>query len=322
MVDSSALAQEVDKALKDPELEAPSPEEDPELEAFIDKFRSMYGTNLAAVLMTGSYLSNHTRGKDSFRDFFCIVASYKNTGHIFSRLFHRVLPPDLYHLRITSPHGHETDCKFYLISVDHLLKATGPKAKDLYVLGRLSKRVACVYARNVGARALVTRALASATEQAVRTAAPLAEQPLDEDSFYRLVLQISYMAERRLEDERKIESLFRAGEAYYRRVYGKLVDRMVEEGRLIRDREGILVAGPESMILNRRTKKFIKKSRRRAKARWPKMIVTLDNWQEMLMAKLERTHSIKIDLPPWEQKFPLITGWSHYFRLKREGKIR
>ncbi|MFO8055664.1 MAG: hypothetical protein R6V10_00015 [bacterium] len=319
---SSALAHEVDRALEDRELESPSLENDPELDAFVSTFRKMYGNNLLAVLLTGSYLSSHTRSEDSFRDFFCIVDTYKNTGHIFSRLFHRVLPPDLYHVRLSMPDGREVDCKYYLISTDHLVQATGPEAKDLYVLGRLSKRVACVYARNLGARALVMRSLASATEQAVRTAASLAEKPLDDDSFYKLVLQISYMAERRLEDDRKIESLFRAGDSYYRRVYGKLVEKMVEEGELIRDRQTNLVAGPESMSRNRQTKKFIKKSRRRAKARWPKMIITLDNWQEMLMAKLERTHGIKIDLPPWERKFPLITGWRHYFRLKREGKIR
>ncbi len=322
MLSGSALAQEVDQALEDPQLESPSLKEDAELEAFVEKFCSMYGTNLVAVLLVGSCLSSHTRSEDSFRDFFCIVDSYKNTGHVFSRLFHRVLPPDLYHLRIPGPEGSDLDCKFYLISTDHLIKAVGPEANDLYVLGRLSKRVACVYARNLGARALVTRALASATEQAVRTAAPLAEQPLDDDSFYRLVLQISYMAERRLEDDRKIESLFRAGEAYYRRVYGKLVDKMIKEGTLLRDRQGNLLAGPASAARNREVKKFLRKSRRRAKARWPKMIVTVDNWQEMLMSKLERTHGIKIDLPPWEQKFPLITGWRHYFRLKREGKIR
>jgi len=313
---------EVSSALNDPRMELPRPEEDPELSAFIEAFKQRFGRELVAVIMTGSCLSSITKSKDSFRDFFVILDSYRSTGHFLKRIFHRILPPDLYHLAVDMPDGRKVHCKYYILAMDDLIRTTGPAAPDLYVLGRLSKRVSCVYRRNPAADILVTRALAQATERAVRIAAALVKDRIEEDAFYKLVLQISYLAEQRLEDERKIEGLFAAGEAYYRRVYGRLVTRLIEEGELSRIGGNMLMRGPRPAMSRTEAWRFIKASRIRAWLRWPKMIVTVDNWLDQILAKAERTHGIKIDVPGWERPVILITGWRHYFRLKRQGKVR
>ena len=296
----------------------------PEFDPFLDQFRSRFGDNLLLVILFGSCLSPETRSPTSFPDFFLVVEDYGRTpGSWLARLGHRILAPDLYHLGRPGPDGKILDCKYYLISREDLWRATGPEARDLYVLGRLSKRVAIIYARDRGSENLAGRVLARAGEQAARLAAALLEGPAAEDDFYREVLRLSYRAERRLEDERKIESLFRSGESFYRRVYGGRVERLLEENILMRRPDQALVRNPAGPGLRPdQVQRFLERSRRRAQMRWPKMMLTVDNWVDQLLQKLERTYQIKLDIPPWERKIVLITGWRHYFRLKRQGKIR
>ena len=314
---------EVEEALHDPRLEAVDLEHDPELRLLVQWFKHRFGKGLLAVIFMGSCLSELTKSEDSFRDFFCILESYKYAHNVFKRWFHRILPPELYHLALPLPGGREVHCKYYILSLEDLIRTTGPRAPDLYVLGRLSKRVAVVYARDQEAREEVNKALASAASQAVRRAAALVDRPMSEEEFYKLVLQISYLGERRLEDERKIEALFQAGEAYYRKVYGKLVSRLLYEGCLQRLEDGRLLADYDHPGVDKEAvEAFIRRSRRRAMLRWPKMMITVDNWVDQLLAKLERTHGIKLEIPAWERPFILITGWRHFFRLWRQGKVR
>ncbi len=319
---TASLLSEVNQALEQ-SSRAPELETDPELQTFIKYFCEKFGSNLVAVIFFGSFLSSVTRKQSSFRDFFVILDTYKSAGGGFERLMHRVLPPDLYRVTLKMPDGSASECKYYLLSVDHLIKTTGPEAPDMYVLGRLSKQVACVYQRNQAAKMLVARCLASAAEMAFRYAAAIMDRPMQKQELFKLVLQLSYMAERRLEDERKIEELFNAGEHYYNRVYGELLERLVQEGLSQSMPDGRYRRTPGTEGITRgQARRFLKRSRRRAKLRWPKMIITVDNWMDYLIAKLERTHGVKIDLPDWERKTWFITGWRHYIKLKRQGKIR
>ena len=166
----ASLVKEVSHALDQSTQKAANLEDDLELQEFISYFRKKFGDQVIAVIFFGSCLSTITKKETSFRDFFVILDSYKTTGSILTRAFHHILPPDLYHLELTMPHGGSAECKYYLLSLDHLIRATSPHAKDLYVMGRLSKQVACVYAKNESAKLLVARCLASAADTVVRQA--------------------------------------------------------------------------------------------------------------------------------------------------------
>jgi len=145
-------------------------------------------------------------------------------------------------------------------------------------------------------------------------------EEFDLEGFIKAVLRLSYLAETRLEDERKVESLYQAHQEFYQAVYGVVLDSLVERGWVERKEEGRYERKEEgrykvrnSPLTRQELEEFLVKSRKRFKARWPKMILTVDNWLEQLLGKLE--------IPAWERPIILITGWRHYFRFKREGKI-
>ena len=68
--------------------------------------------------------------------------------------------------------------------------------------------------------------------------------------------------------------------------------------------------------------KFIYLSRLRARLRWPKNMFTVDNWLDYMIAKIERTQGIKIEMTSTERKFWYIFGWKYFVRLYRKKLIK
>ena len=296
---------------------------DPVIERFVSWFRQRYGSRLVGVLFFGSCVSEETRSATSFPDFFVIVDNYRAHGSVFGALMHRILPPDLYHLRLPDRQRERGfDCKYYLLSTGDLQRLTSESAPDLYVAGRLSKRTICLYSRDEAARHLLARAAYTAAWNVLLCSSALVKEPLAAADFYRFALGLSYRGETRIEGSGKIEALYRAGQAYCEAVFGAMTDCMVREGFIQRDSGGRLSRSPASDgPQGSEVDAFLERTRRRARMRWPKMMLTVDNWVDQLLMKLERTHGIRIDIPPWERRIILITGWRHYFRLKKAGKI-
>lgn len=278
-------------------------------------FRERFGDALLFVVLFGSLTDASLRSPTSIPDFFVVVDDYANVPEpCLERLGHRLLPPDLYHL--SSP---ELACKYYVISRETLWRTTGPDAPDLYVLGRFSKRTELAYARDVTARALYEATSARAALAACRHGASLLEGEVEAHELAHEVIRLSYRGEMRLEDERKTRALLASAEEHYRRVFGACFERLVEEGVLVRTGADRFRRGPAAD--REASLALLVRSVRRAKLRYPKMILTVDDWIGLLAAKLERTHGIHVDIPDWERPIFLITGWRHFLRLRRQGKI-
>ncbi len=296
---------------------------DPELQAFIRHFQDKFGDSVAAIILYGSFLSEVTRKDSSFRDFFVILDSYKATGNAAKRLLHKVVPPDLYHTEVEMPDQGTVDGKFYLLSKKHFERLTHEGAPDIYVMGRLSKRVACVYARDEDARKMVVKGLASATELVMRYAVAYMDEPMDRPSLYKLAMRLSYIAEMRMEDHTRVDQLFQAGEDYYYTVYGKILERLFQEDAVRETRDGRIQRtekGPGISPLQ--AKSFIRRSKRRSMYRWPKLVITVDNWMDQMAGKLERTHGIKLQVPEKRSRFSFYTGYRLFKQLRKQGFLK
>ena len=108
---------------------------------------------------------------------------------------------------------------------------------------------------------------------------------------------------------------------YYTQVFG----RSLQELGVQKNDLG-LYSHPKSKISTMMDKakfrSFIRKSRTRAKLRWPKNMFTVENWLDYIIAKIERTQNIKIDMTPTEKKYWYIFGWKYFFRLSRKKLIK
>jgi hypothetical protein len=274
---------------------------------FLEQLVAPPGRGVRAVLLYGSCLWPSVRGNASCPDFMVIVDSLQRFHRNFGDAFlGSVLPPSVYRLRCK-----EAFAKVSVATVAQLRSQCGATGKDLHLAGRLSKRIALVWARDAESRALVVEAQLTA----LRTLAPLAlsrlDAPFQVDRFIDALLRLSYESEIRIVEPAKVAALFAAEPEHYRAVAEAL---LVELGaRHDAGRGGLVVplrAVAPHALLSRR----LRRSRRRALMRFPKYLITYDGWLDYLLKKLERVGQ-PVALSEWQRRLPLILALPVLFRL-------
>jgi len=290
---------------------------------FLQPILERYGSRVLGIFMYGSVLSQMTRSSTSFPDFFVITAGYRG---VFNRLLHWLLayplPPHIYHLNL--PDGRH--CKYNLVSLRRFRRECSHRASDIYILGRFGKRVALVYARGEQARTALQECCLQAMRNVARWTARGAEGSFSGEQFALDCLNISYRGETRVEASSKVPKLFQAERDFYLAIYPRLLEQDAALGKLVqptgadswRPRGGRLLR----WLRRARFQWFLKKSRIRGILRWPKFLVTVEGWVDIILAKIERTKGIKLEITARQRRHPLIYGWPHFFRLLRAGAIR
>jgi hypothetical protein len=264
------------------------------------------GDEPALVFAYGSCISTRTRTPSSFFDFYVVAdrpARYLRaafgTGALQGALA-RVLPPSVYH---RTAGGRRM--KVCVVSREQLRRETGPRARDIHHLGRFSKRMALLHARDDASRAEATGFVASALRTLHGHALALLSAGHSDEDFALTLLRLSYLGEQRVAEDDKVRALYEAERDYYRTIFS------------------LLRAEPPAMAPDRtRTERFLAKSRRRGLCRWPKYVLTVDGWLDILLDKLERHHGVKLELTERQRRWPLIFGWSKYFQMRRRGIVR
>jgi hypothetical protein len=299
------------------------------LKEFRKNFLQRYPEGLLAIVLYGSCMSAITRSSTSIFDFFLIVSRYgtfhEKPVHAFLNHF---LPPNIYETRFETKGLGRIRCKFNVITLSDLRRETSPLAGDFYHLGRFSKRMKVLWARDKEALRHVSLCRTSAMEVLARLALGSFPAPFAREDFIRAVLGLSYAAETRIEAADKISRLYAAGEEYYRRAYGMILDGFVAEDLVMprgepgdaRFESGL--SARERRSLHGTLQRMLARSRRRSVWRWPKHLFTYDNWVDYMLEKLERSHGIVLDLKDYERRHPFIFGWSYFFKLRRDRVIK
>lgn len=299
---------------------------------FVEYFKSRHKDTLLGVVFYGSCLSKKTMSDTSFLDFYLIADEYK-TFHkkwIHSKI-NSLLPPAVFYLELEDNEGKKQRCKYCVITIEDLELHTSHRAKDLYHLGRFSKRIAILYSQQDWVTDRIVDIAANAWQVLTPYAIVAGSSEIGAGDFAKSLLALSYHGEERLENtKQKVDNLYESAKTFYDQALGGILAIYAKNNR---DQFKVDENGESHRYMLRRTpaqraKKYkalsrlIKKSRQRAKMRWPFMMFTVDRWVDILLAKLERTYGTKLELTPLERRFILIFGWRHYFRLKREGKVK
>ncbi len=291
---------------------------------FTEAIRKTYGDeHLIGIFMYGSMLSQVTSTSTSFPDFFVITDGYKN---IFKRWSHsisaRALPPHIFHLQLETG----KNCKYNLLSLEQFEQETSEKASDIYILGRFGKRVALVWWRDETALDKLVACSASAMDAVAGLTLMGMADEFDLDLFILSCLNISYEGETRVEATSKVGKLFASEEVFYRKVYPELLRRHLQNRPIAAENPKNHFRRIDSLTERDEARKklasFLKKSRMRGVLRWPKFLLTVEDWVDIILAKIERTQGIKIKPSPLQRRYPLIFGWPHFFRLLKSGAIK
>jgi hypothetical protein len=294
-----------------------------EISPFVDAILKRYGNKVLGIFMYGSVLSKVTCTATSFPDFFVITDGYRGVFKRFSHWFlSYFLPPHIYHLRLDE----QLRCKYNLVSYRRFKRECSHRAKDIYILGRFGKRVALVYARDDEARRKLTDCCFSAMSNVVPWTLRGMTAPFNEKEFTLSCLNLSYAGETRVEASSKVPKLFESEKKFYLEVYPALLKELPKARNLAKPGEngqfqpagGSFIRGLRRL----RFKWFLKKSRIRGILRWPKFLVTVDEWVDIILGKIERTKGIKLEVTARQRRHPLIFAWPHFFRLLRAGAIK
>lgn len=271
-----------------------------------------------AVIYYGSCL-HAVPGSGSEPDFYLVVDSLLGYhGTLAEALLNAVLPPGTYHARLDGAQAVE-HAKLCVVSTAQLLRETSPRASDLHHLGRLSKRVALIHARDADAARLVARARRSALETLTPYVLALLGERFGRDDFLRALLAISYQGEARVVEPGKVEQLFDADREHYRAVAHFLLDQRPGVLPIAGDR--YLQARP-SFVARRAAFALIHRSRLRSLLRWPKSLLTFDGWLDYALHKIERHTGRVLPLSERQRRHPLVYGWPTLLALRREGLLR
>lgn len=291
-------------------------------------FVNRYGSNLVYLIFYGSCLHNSTKRETSMYDFYVVIEDYKGAYETFEKrkrfyfLLNQFLPPNVF-FTYMEVNGKRFSSKYNLISLAHMEKYTSENAPDMYIFGRLGKRVALLFYRT---EAEVNRFL-EMWGKSMRMNAELAlhflPSEFDLDLFILKTLEVSYMGDYRIERDTKVEELFNADKEFYKKVYSIILEEIMREKKVAYMIDGGRYRkGGENPQERERAERFIKRAKRRSIYRWPKGLMTVGDYVEYLINKVERAKGIKIELSPMERKFPLILGWKYFFKLKRRGMIK
>jgi hypothetical protein len=292
---------------------------------YVARIREGRGDSIAAIVYYGSHLWTETRKASSIPDFYVVIDDLRAYHGARRRdaLINAVMPPNVYYpcWPPAAPGAPPLTCKLSTITQAQLAAETGLAARDAHHIGRFSKRVGIVWARDGGGETAVVEASAQAMRAVTRHALTLLGPRFTLEELILQALGLSYLAERRLCEPDKVANLMRAEQDFYRRCYGLVLEAETAAGALVREGDAYRQPPPDPRA-RRRTEAFLERSRRREKLRWPKYLVTFDNWLDYLLDKLERHSGIKLELTPRQRRYPLIFGWPLYFELRRKGVIK
>jgi len=267
------------------------------------------GGEPALVFAYGSCLSSRTRTPSSFFDYYVVAdrpGRYLKAAFGVGRmhgLLASLLPPSVYHRATGDQARHRF--KACVISRDHIRRETTTRACDIHHLGRFTKRMALLYARDREARDEAVRFVSSALRTLHAHALALLPARPEPEDFALTLLRLSYLGEQRVTEDAKVRALWEAEREYYGAVFGRL-------------REEAPLTAPD----RRRTERFLAKSRRRGRMRWPKYVLTVDGWLDILLDKLQRHHGIRMELSERERRWPLVFAWGRFLQMRRKGIVK
>lgn len=293
------------------------------VEPFFSELQKKIGDRCDAILAYGSCLSSVTKSGTSTPDFYVIVNQYRrfhrSTLHAVLNFF---LPPSIYHFAV----GKEVS-KFNVIAWRDIQHETSTCARDVYHLGRFSKRMGLVWARDNDSRRRVAEIQAQAMRTVARKVYPLLPPAFDLDGLIREALRISYTGEVRVEADDKIDRLLQAERDHYHQTYRLVLAELTGP-------PWYLGQNPKTGMYQKTPSFFrdfwrglsvhwlLRRSRFRAQLRWPKGMVTVENWVDYVIAKIERTKGIQIQMTPRQKKLWFIYGWKHFYALRKRNLIR
>jgi hypothetical protein len=314
----AVLSQDALTARLDAELREPVPEPVRELAA---QLAARASGAVVAVLYYGSTL--RSAALDGMLDFYVLLDRTSDwPGSRVAAFANRLLPPNVGYVEGTFS-GVPLRAKFALIAMAQFEKRVAGKSVDTTLWARFCQPCRCVWQRSPQDQQRVTAAVRDATVTAATWAAALGPPQGRPEEYWAALFARTYVAELRVESGDRSKGIVAAD----RERYAALLPMAWQAAGLHFDAlpDGSLRPQLESAAHRRLLRKWDWR-RRCGKPlnilRLLKAAFTFDGGVDYVVWKIERHRGVRLELSPWQRRFPLLAAPGIYWQLRRRGILR
>jgi hypothetical protein len=279
------------------------------------------GSATAAVLYYGSTL--RTESLDGVLDFYVLMDDVGAwPGSAVAHLANRCLPPNVGYIEFE----HEQQmlrAKFAIISPAQFTRRVQADSLDTTIWARFCQPSLCIWSRSPADASTVARLIADAVITAASWAAWLGPDEGAAVDFWRALFARTYQAELRVEKSGRPQDIVDKHPARY----AKLLSLAWQAAGINHAMRGEECLVPAISVAERRG----------AKRRWAwrercgrplnilrllKAALTFDGAMDYVVWKIERHRGVRIEVTPWQRRFPLLAAPALYWKLRRQGILR
>lgn len=272
---------------------------DPRVAAMAAAIAGLYPAAARAVLFYGSCLRE--RELDGLMlDFYLIVSDYRAAyGRGWFAFANRMVPPNVFpfeHLGLAA--------KYAVLSEADFRRENGPEASTVSVWARFAQPARLAWAADEDARAAAVDAVARAAPTLLSLALPMAPEGADALDVWRRGFDLTYDSELRAE---------RQGRS------GPIVDGDAE-----RYRRFAAAAMPATGAKDaaKRWRRLRRAGKAMSLVRLAKATTTYAGGVDYLAWKINRHAGTRIEVRPWQRRWPILGALILLPRLLRRGAIR
>jgi hypothetical protein len=279
---------------------------DPRVAAMAGAIAALYPGAARAVLFYGSCL-RESRLEGLMLDFYLIVSDYRSAyGRGWFAFANRVIPPNVF------PFEHDgLAAKYAVLSEADFARLCSVAAGSVSVWARFAQPSRLVWASDDAAREKAVAAVAEAAPTLFALAIPMKERHRDDPlAVFRAGFGLTYGAELRAERKERPAAIVEADEARYRRI-GAAV--LAERGQ---------PPDPGRAAAAKAWKWRSRKGKALTLVRLAKATTTYAGGVDYLAWKINRHAGTKIEVKPWQRRWPILGALTLLPRLLRRGAIR
>ena len=293
----------------------------PAVAALAAQLAARAGGAASSVLYYGSTLRDARI--DGVLDFYVLLDRVGAwPGSRLAALANRLLPPNVAYLEGRLG-GEALRAKVALISLAQFRRGMSAGALDTTLWARFAQPCSCAWARSEADREAAVDAVRQAVATAARWAAELGPERADALAYWRMLFARTYGAELRVERGARGDDLVARDAGRYARLlpqawhaagidFEQPGDALIVRGLSPSAR----AAAERRWALRRRLGKPLNL------LRLLKAAFTFDGAMDYVAWKVERHSGVRLEVAPWQRRFPLLAAPGIYLQLRRRGVLR
>jgi hypothetical protein len=289
---------------------------DPRVSAMAAAVAAAYPHAARAVLFYGSCLRQ--RELDGLMlDFYLIVSDYRAAyGRSWRAPANRLIPPNVF------PFEHDgLVAKYAVLSEADFRRECGLEARSVSVWARFAQPSRLVWVADEAARGLVVQAVSEASPTLLQMTLPVLDRPeMSVLDIWKQGFSLTYRSELRAERGDRSAAIVDADVERYERFGVAAMAKIVDEMGVGPNGEVPLIDSRQTMA--RRWRRLQRKGKALTVLRLVKASGTYAGGIDYLAWKINRHAGTKIEIKPWQRRWPLIAAIGLLPRLLKRGAIR